>query len=181
MSAASTSPFLRLMLWAENIIMSRLVPLDNPGPVFGLIFKIPIFFYRIGLANLFSGTVLFLTTTGRKTGRPHLTPLEFRYEPEDDSYILVAGWGGKTDWYRNACANPLVRVTARGRSFESTAEPLTQDEITRLLVESTRLNPGSLAIWSRWAGEALDGSEESLARAAKYFPGLRLRPVKGEE
>ena len=166
----------RFALRAEELIMTRLVPHDNPGPVFRWLFKIPILFYRIGLP-LFGDFILLLTTTGRKTGKVRRTPLEYRVEPESGCFIVMAGWGGKTDWYRNARVQPRVRVQAGRRKFEAMAEPLSEEEVTDWLIQVVRLNPASLKIWSRWAGEPLDGCEEGLRRAAKFFPSLRLRQV----
>jgi hypothetical protein len=40
-----------------------------------------------------------------------------------------------------------------------------------------QVNPGSIRIWSRWAGGELDGSLESMRKAARYFPCFRLIPV----
>ena len=176
MTPEPLSPIQRFALRAEELIMTRLVPKDDPGPVFRWLFKIPILFYKLGLP-LFGDFILLLTTTGRRTGRVRQTPLEYRVEPGSGCFLLTAGWGGKTDWYRNACADPHVRVQAGRRKFEALAEPLSEAEVTAWLVEAVRRNPGSLKIWSRWAGETLDGSEESMRRAARYFPSLRLRRV----
>jgi len=171
-----TPPILRFALRAEELIMTRLVPHDNPGPVFRWLFKVPILFYKAGLP-LFGDFILLLTTTGRKTGKVRQTPLEYRVEPDSGCFIITAGWGGKTDWYRNACANPRVRVQAGRRKFEALAEPLSEAEVAAWLIQAVKVNPASLKIWSRWAGEALDGSEEGLRRAARHFPALRLRQV----
>jgi deazaflavin-dependent oxidoreductase (nitroreductase family) len=176
MSETTISPFLRLVLRAEEFIMTRLVPMDGPGPVFRWLFKTPVFFYRIGLP-IFSGFILLLTTTGRKSGKPRQTPLEYRFEPETGSYIVMAGWGGKTDWYRNAQANPNVHVRVGRRKFQAIAEPLPEEEVVAWLMRVAKVNPRALIMFSRWAGETLDGSEAGLRRAAKYFPSLRLRPI----
>lgn len=176
MSSPSLPPLLRFALWAETWIMTRLVPPDSPGPVFRWIFKVPILFYRLGLP-LFGGFILLLTTTGRKTGQPRQTPLEYRVEPGSGCFLLTAGWGGKTDWYRNARAEPRVRVQAGRRRFEALAEPLSDEEVAAWMAQATQVNPAALKIWSRWAGEALDGSPASLRRAAPHFPSLRLRPL----
>ena len=39
-------------LFMEELIMTRLVPKDNPGPIFKKLFKTPIFFYKVGLPRL---------------------------------------------------------------------------------------------------------------------------------
>jgi deazaflavin-dependent oxidoreductase (nitroreductase family) len=167
---------LRFALRLEELIMTRLVPHDNPGPIFRRLFKIPILFYKIGLP-LFGDFILLLTTTGRKTGKIRQTPLEYRLEPGTGCFIVMAGWGGKTDWYRNACTHPRVRVQAGRRKFEALAEPLPEEDVAAWLIHTVQINPASLKIWSRWAGETLDGSDAGLRRAARHFPSLRLRQV----
>jgi deazaflavin-dependent oxidoreductase (nitroreductase family) len=67
--------------------------------------------------------VLLLTTMGRKSGQPRVTPLQFE---EVDGKIYIASARGKdADWFKNILANPNVHVQMRTRSFEATAEPIT--------------------------------------------------------
>ena len=171
---------LRLMLKAEILIMTRLVPATGPGPLFKWLFKMPVILDKIGLGWLNSNYFLILTTTGRKTGILHQTPLEYRYEPESDTYIIMAGWGGRTDWYRNTIVHPHVHVKLKGRQFAAQAKPLLPEEVATLMGDAIKVNPDTLKIWSRWAGTSLDGSDQSLLGAAKHFPSLRLIPVEEE-
>jgi len=169
------TPLEKFVLRAEDLIMTRLVPMGNPGPVFKWLFKVPVFFYKIGLP-LFGGFILLLTTTGRKSGQPRHTPLEYRREEAAGHPIIMAGWGGQTDWRRNIEANPRVRVQMGRRTFEAVAERLPDTEVAAFLAEAMRLNPRSERIWSRWAGEPVTLDErDSLLRAAKHFPSFRLK------
>ncbi len=170
------SPLARLRAGFENLIMTRLTPLDNPGGFFRWFFKAPLLFDRPGLRRFFPAHVLILTTTGRKSGKLRKTPLEYSYDPVTNTYQVMAGWGGKTDWYRNACANPHVAVQVGEKSFAAIAERMPDEQVVQSLLEITRMNPGSLKIWSRWAGRPLDGSEASLRAAAPSFPMLELHP-----
>lgn len=170
--------FVRFSLRAEELIMTRLVPKDNPGPIFKWLFKTPIFFYRLGLP-VFSGFVLILTTTGRKSGKQRYTPLEYIREEGTGNPIIMAGWGGRTDWRSNIKANPNVYVQIGKETFEAIAEPLSEEEVAARLTEALKINPKSAKIWSRWAGEGV-GLEDpgSVERAVKYFPCFRLKPTK---
>ena len=176
MTEKKLTPFVRFLLRAEDFIMTRLVPMDNPGPVFKWLFKVPIFFYKIGLP-LFGNFVLLLTTTGRKSGKPRHTPLEYRREQDTGHVIVMAGWGGNTDWRRNLQANPCVRVQIGWHKFEALAEPLSETEVAIFMAEAMRINPMSTRIWSRWSGESVSvDAPDSLVRAAKFFPSFRLKP-----
>jgi deazaflavin-dependent oxidoreductase (nitroreductase family) len=175
MSERKLTPFEQFLIHAEDLIMTRLVPMDNPGPVFKWLFKVPVFFYKIGLP-LFGGFILLLTTTGRKSGQPRHTPLEYRRETGTGNMIITAGWGGQTDWRKNIEANPRVHVQAGWKKFDAIAEKLTDAEVADFLAEALRINPRSERIWSRWAGEPVRAEDrESLLRAAKFFPSFRLK------
>ncbi|MEJ2757947.1 MAG: nitroreductase/quinone reductase family protein [Anaerolineales bacterium] len=52
--------------------------------------------YKVGLAPLIGKIVLLLTTTGRKSGLPRVTPLQ--YECLDGVYHVVSVFGTKADW-----------------------------------------------------------------------------------
>jgi deazaflavin-dependent oxidoreductase (nitroreductase family) len=165
----------RLSLWIEDLLMTRLVPKDNPGPVFKWFFKIPIVFYRIGLP-LFGSFILLLTTTGRKSGKQRHTPLEYHREQETGYPIIMAGWGGNTDWKRNILVNPCVHVQIGWHKFNAIAEPLSDKEVAAWLSDVIKANPMSTRMWSRWAGELVSPDiPDSLPRAAKHFPCFRLK------
>ena len=93
--------------WVEKIYnraevwIMNLMPQDDVGPVFKWLFKMPILQYKLGMGWMIGRYVLLLTTTGRKSGQPRHTPLEYEYDKENDRYRIAAGWGGNTDWYKN--------------------------------------------------------------------------------
>jgi deazaflavin-dependent oxidoreductase (nitroreductase family) len=69
-----------------------------------------------------SGVVLLLTTIGRKSGQPRVTPLQYE---EDQGVVYVASArGAHADWFRNIQANPRVKVQIASRVFEGLAEPI---------------------------------------------------------
>ena len=66
--------------------------------------------------------VLLLTTKGARTGREHVTPLNF--SRDGDRYVVMASKGGSAthpDWYRNLVADPLVTVELDGERFTAKA------------------------------------------------------------
>jgi deazaflavin-dependent oxidoreductase (nitroreductase family) len=70
-----------------------------------------------------SGLVLLLTTTGRKSGLPRQTRLQ--YEKEEGVIYVAAARGQQADWFRNILANPRVEVQFEGQSLRGLAEPIT--------------------------------------------------------
>ncbi len=166
----------RFALWFEAIFMAKLVPKDGVGPVLRLLFRLPLFFQRIGLGILIPRNVLILTTIGRRSGRLHRTPVEYSPGRGADVYVVMSGWDGHTDWYRNARANPCVHVWLRGRAWEARAERVPDAEVARILKNVAMVEPASNRMWSRWAGFEIDGSDESYLAAAPHFPSFYLKP-----
>ncbi|MEW5942184.1 MAG: nitroreductase family deazaflavin-dependent oxidoreductase [Chloroflexota bacterium] len=171
------SPFFRFYMKAEEFILTRLVPFERPGPFFKWIFKAPLLHYRLGLGWMVGKLFLVLTATGRKSGKPRRTPLEYSYDPATDTYVIVGGWRGKTDWFKNVSANPNVEVWVGRRKFKARAERMSDEEVATWMGQVIRINPGSTPMWSRWGGEQVSDSPEVLLRVAPKFPSFRLRPM----
>ncbi len=66
--------------------------------------------------------VLLLQTTGRVTGQPHNTFLQYEYW--DGTYTVGSARGPDADWFRNLVANPEVRVRLKGKWHPAHAEPI---------------------------------------------------------
>jgi deazaflavin-dependent oxidoreductase (nitroreductase family) len=54
----------------------------------------------------------YLTTIGRRTGRPHR--IEIWYAADGDTLYLLAGAGRSSDWVQNLVADPAVLVEVDG-------------------------------------------------------------------
>ncbi|WP_090421324.1 nitroreductase family deazaflavin-dependent oxidoreductase [Mycobacterium europaeum] len=73
--------------------------------------------------------VALLTTTGRKTGQPRVSPL--LYLREGDRVILVASQGGRDNhplWYLNLKADPKVSVQIKDEVLQLQARDATAEE-----------------------------------------------------
>jgi len=86
----------------------------------------PQFLYAIGLGSIYGRLVLLLTTTGRKSGLPRVTPLQ--YEEMEGKIVIASARGTKSDWYRNILVNPNVTVRVKSREFNGLAEPVENPE-----------------------------------------------------
>lgn len=77
--------------------------------------------YRRGIGP--TGFVLLLTTIGRKSGQPRVTPLQ--YEEIQGVYYIASARGQDADWFKNIQKNPNVSIQVRKDIFEAAAEPVT--------------------------------------------------------
>jgi deazaflavin-dependent oxidoreductase (nitroreductase family) len=101
-----------------------------PKGLLKLLFKTPILLYRLGLGVFVGRLFMVLTTTGRKSGQPRRTAIEF-HEFEGRPTVM-SGWGEKTDWVRNLQARTLVTVqTWRGAQSVRARRIVSEDELRR--------------------------------------------------
>ncbi|MFE7415948.1 nitroreductase family deazaflavin-dependent oxidoreductase [Rhodococcus sp. NPDC057529] len=89
--------------------------------------------WRVGSAFPRGLPVCLLTTTGRKSGEPRISPLLFL--EDGDRIVLVASQGGLPKhpmWYLNLRANPQVTVQVKSRVRPMTAHTADPGERARL-------------------------------------------------
>ena len=64
----------------------------------------------------------YLTTTGRRTGRPHR--IEIWYAVDGRTVWLLSGGGDSADWVRNLLADPTVSIELDGQLHSGKARIL---------------------------------------------------------
>ena len=122
-----------------------------------------------------SQLVLILTTTGRKTGHPHKTPLQ--YELLDDSYYVASARGIQADWCRNILVNPLVKVEVAGREFLAQAEVISDPEqIADFLELRLERHPRMVKALMRFEGLPAVYSRAELEEFASHKAIVALHP-----
>ena len=107
-------------------------------------------------AELSDEQFCYVTTTGRKTGRPH--EIEIWFVARGESVFLMSGGGERADWVKNINANRDVRVRIGEAVFEARGEvaPDEKDEIAvreRMAAKYQGWRPGGEL--SEWARNAL--------------------------
>lgn len=109
----------------------------------------------------------YVTTTGRRSGRPHR--IEIWYARAGATLYLLAGGGTASDWVRNLQADPVVTVELDGRSRPARAriiEDRAEDERARTLVFD-KYQPrghGDLTAWRASALPVAVDLDPALAR-----------------
>jgi len=87
-------------------------------------------------------SVLILTTTGNRSGKPRSTPLI--YGTRGGDYLVVASKGGSPDhpaWYLNLSSDPEVEVQVREDRFRARARTATAQEKPELWSKMTERWP----------------------------------------
>lgn len=87
---------------------------------------------RLSISAATGVKVILLTTTGRRSGQPRVTPLT--YVEHDGAYFVVgSNWTQDFDpaWAHNLLAEPRATVELRGREIPVTARKVVGDERER--------------------------------------------------
>jgi deazaflavin-dependent oxidoreductase (nitroreductase family) len=95
----------------------------------------------------------YVTTTGRRTGRPH--EVEIWCVAVGDALYLMAGSGERSDTIRNARAQPQVTVRVGGDTRRAVAtvvtDPAEDAAVRAAMVAKYETTPGDLASWGATA------------------------------
>lgn len=106
--------------------------------------------------RLADADVAYLTTTGRRTGRPHR--IEIWFALENGTVYLLSGGGDGADWVKNIRASRVVRIQIGSRSIAARARFVRaklEDARARELLDAKYMDwrPGRKL--SSWARDAL--------------------------
>ena len=138
---------------------------QTPKIILRLIHWPPRIVYAVGLGPWMGNLVLLLTTTGRKSGKRRVTPLQ--YEEIDGKIYLAAAGGRNADWFRNLVVNPIVEVRVKSRRFSGVAEPVTDvKRIAEFLEVRLRRHPRMVGMMFRAEGLRVAPNRDALERYA---------------
>lgn len=122
--------------------------------------------------------VLLLTTTGRRSGLPRTVPLQ--YEEVDGVISVASARGPQADWFRNAQADPHVRVQIGDRRLEGVAEPVVApDRIAEFFRLRLARHPVMMRLMMAADGVPPWASAAALERFAGTKALLIIRPLAG--
>lgn len=122
-----------------------------------------------------SSMVLLLTTTGRKSGLPRITPLQ--YEEIDNVYYVGAARGKEADWVRNILANPEVSFQIGEQHIAAIARPITAPaEIADFLEYRLQRHPRMITAMLRTHGLTGKIDRPKLEAVAPRLMMVALHP-----
>ena len=130
--------------------------------------------YRLGLGPLIGRFILLLTTTGRKSGLPRVTPLQ--YDEMDGLIYIGSARGIKADWFRNIQANQHVLVRVKSRQFPGIAETVTDaSRIADFLELRLRRHPRMVSAILKSEGLPASPCREELEAHAQRLAMVIIR------
>lgn len=145
-----------------------------------LLWRAPIWLYRLHLGPLLGKRFLLLTHMGRKSGLLRQAVIEIDdYDEASRTYIIASGFGRKSDWYQNILKTPEVMIQVGNRKMKAIAEPLSPEASGEAMVKYARKYPKAAKNLARLIGFKMDGSEDGYRTLAReHIPFVALHVVR---
>lgn len=114
-----------------------------PGRFLRLAMRLPTWLYRVRLGWLLGSRFICLMHRGRRSGRVHRAIIEVvRFDGDGPEAVVMAGWGERTQWYRNLEAAPAEEVRIGRRRWRRPGQRfLGEDERIGVLGSYVREHP----------------------------------------
>lgn len=136
--------------------------------------------WRLGLGRWINvwpavfGRIMIIRHTGRRTHLPRLTPVNFTFYQGD--VFCTAGFGPRSDWYRNIEDDPIVEVWLPDGWWVGVIEDVSDqahriDRMRQVLIASGIVAP----LFGIYPATATD---EELAKQTRDYRLLRVRLVE---
>jgi deazaflavin-dependent oxidoreductase (nitroreductase family) len=150
----------------------------RPYGIYRWLANLPRWFYRLGLGWVLGYRVAQITHRGRKSGQIRWTILEvLHYDRETHEVLVVSGWEGKTDWYRNIQQEPAREVHIGGGRYQPVQEFLSPEETAQAILKLFRQHPREVRFVGRLLGIDPNAPPVTLqTHLETFFRGVRFRP-----
>ena len=125
------------------------------------------------LATAQGGSIMVLRTVGRKSGLVREAPLG--YAVLDGRVLVIAGYGRKAHWFRNALANPAVEVALPGAVLAGRAEEVNEPADRRAAFRAVMAALG--VVGKLTLGDVTALSDDEVDDLAAAFPMLAITPT----
>lgn len=132
--------------------------------------------WRLGLGSLgnhrrLSGQIMVLSHLGRKSGKRYRTPVN--YALVDGDVTCVAGFGQRSDWFRNLRAHPDTEIWLPNGRWQGVAEDISDTADALRSMRAVLIASGFAA---RLAGiDAVHATDVELRRLTADYRVLRIR------
>ncbi len=142
-----------------------------------LLWRAPIWLYKLHLGWLMGKRFLLLHHTGRISGKARQNVLEVvDYDPQNDVYTIAAGFGKQSDWYQNILKTPDVAIQVGRKKSLRTAVSLDPDSSGQAMVAYAQRNPRAAKELMRICGYKVDGTaEDYFLLGHDFVPFIQLK------
>lgn len=145
-----------------------------------LLFRAPIWMYKLHVGGLLGGRFMLLNHIGRKSGQPRQVVIEVvDHDEKTNTYYAASGYGKQSQWYKNILHTPDVTIQVGRKKMAVTAVPLTPEQSGQKMVDYAHEHPKAAKDLMRFCGYKVDGSDEDYFILAKeHIPFIAFEPRK---
>ena len=155
--------------------MEKIRDVKPPRGIEKALFKLPNFFYNMGLGSIMGSRFVQLSHIGRKSGKIYKTVVEVvDYDPDQRKIYIASGFRQKSDWYKNIRKTPQIEVNFRGKLHEAVAKELDQVDSENVLLNYTHNHPLAMKELAKFMGYEIDGSDEDVRLLAGELPLIEV-------
>jgi deazaflavin-dependent oxidoreductase (nitroreductase family) len=151
--------------------MSRFSFTTAPTGLFKWLLHAPSYLYRAHLGFVMGHRFLMMEHRGRKSGTVYRTVVEVagRYRDRGE-WIVTAGLGPTSDWYRNLEAGGLVAVWIGSRRHRADMRFLEAEEASTVMKVYEDKHPKTAKRLYRTMGVSYDGTDADRIRMMHLIP-----------
>jgi deazaflavin-dependent oxidoreductase (nitroreductase family) len=150
---------------------------SKPKGLLKFFFKLPKYLFKWHFGWIFGHRFLMITHVGRKSGKQYQTVLEIvRYNPSIQEYIVISGYGDKSDWYQNIVKSPAIDIQVGENHFVPQQKILSADETFQVLDEYRKNHSQAFQELLTVMRYPYDGTTESLHMLSGILRSISFRP-----
>lgn len=150
---------------------------DPPQGIKAILWRLPIWLYRLKLGWLLGKRMLQLTHTGRVSGQPRKAVLEvIRYDEETNTPYVASGFGEKSQWFRNISKTPEVYIQIGRQRFPAIAARLPEDKAVKIFKAYHDRYPHAIKNLSKMVGYEIGDSEAEMLDFMRLLPVVAFHP-----
>lgn len=143
----------------------------NTYPPKGLLlmgFRLPVYFYRIGLGWMLGRRFVLINHLGRKTGLPRQAVVEVVERDEESGVItVVAGYGEKAQWYQNLRVQPETTIQVGIRKIAVITRFVPPEKGEEIMLRYYQRYGAITGMLFKLLGYEWDGSKIGLCQIAR--------------
>ena len=155
---------------------------DPPRGIRAILWRLPIWLYRLRLGPIMGHRALLLTHKGRISGKERQAMLEvIKYEQATNTHYVASGFGEKSDWYQNIIKTPDVTIQVGNDQFPAVAERLSSDNAKEIFIEYTQDHPNAIRNLAKLVGYEIGSSQEDMMAFLDLIPVVAFHPKIAED
>ena len=157
--------------------MEKIKDVKPPRGIEKALFKLPNFFYNIGLGSIMGSRFVQLSHIGRNSGKIYKTVVEVvDFDPDQRKIYIASGFRHRSDWYKNILKTSQIEINFSGKHYdEAFAKELNQVDSEKVLLNYAHNHPLAMKELAKFMGYEIDGSDQDVCLLAHELPLIEVK------